>query len=514
MGVSIHLKLSESITQKEWTAVYERSHIIAEKSGFYDYGKKEVHGENVPCIFPSEEICCCNETGWRVVGSLPSYKGAEDFFMPKTFGTAERISVPYDILYTLVPHKDGDEPKYNYIWGGKTQGEEYHMGLLAIGCVAEQMLGIQALVGGDITYRQCVTAAETASQMLGETIQLPVRCRMQDFYHRIQKFDTLSEAEKLEVFMEYYLGDDNDELGNFLSESYSSDTLTAYWQEQFKDRQIGSYGFIRQMQRYLLLSPNLAGFCSLADFDRTNEKQCEEFVRAVMKSSLHLKEKDCYDPLDLKHYSVPYGVGNLLASIFMRSAVNPAIDRYIPLDEIRAVLAEQLDRVVDVNTIIDDYLSEQENSTKKSGHMQLMDEAAEYKKEEIENRSRYDICDREKLSEYTEKSMLHPKLADSVCEAFQFYYDLRKEPKCRELLQQSADEMFHYLAVHMEYICLTKRHWEKIYDDLHRDKTVFERYYPMIRLNINGEVAYLVRALVENDALWEYCIENYEGEIE
>ena len=66
----------------------------------------------------------------------------------------------------------------------------------------------------------------------------------------------------------------------------------------------------------------------------------------------------------------------------------------------------------------------------------------------------------------------------------------------------------------MEYICLTKRHWEKIYDDLHRDKTVFERYYPMIRLNINGEVAYLVRALVENDALWEYCIENYEGEIE
>ena len=42
MGVSIHLKLSESITQKEWTAVYERSHIIAEKSGFYDYGKKEV----------------------------------------------------------------------------------------------------------------------------------------------------------------------------------------------------------------------------------------------------------------------------------------------------------------------------------------------------------------------------------------------------------------------------------------------------------------------------------------
>lgn len=401
MGVSINLKLSQSITQEEWTQVYEKSRIIAEKSGFYDYGRKNVHDENVPCIFPSEEICWCNETGWRVVGSLPTYKSAEDFFMPKTFGTAERTSEPYDILCTLMPHKDDEKPKYVDIWGSKTQGEEYHTGLLAIGCVAEQMLGIQALVGGDITYRQCVTAAETASQMLGETIQLPVRCRMQDFYDRIQKFDTLSESDKLEIFMEYYLGDDNDELGAFLSKNYSSDTLSAYWQNQFKDRQIGSYGFVRQMQRYLLLYPDLTGFCELAYFDRTDEKQCKEFVRAVMKSSLHLKEKDCYDPLDLNHYSVPYGVGNLLASLFMRSAVNLAIDRYIPLDEIRAVLTEQLGKIVDVNTIIDDYLAEQKNSTEKSGHMKLMDEAAEYKREEIENRSRYDICDCEKLSEYT-----------------------------------------------------------------------------------------------------------------
>lgn len=65
--------------------------------------------------------------------------------------------------------------------------------------------------------------------------------------------------------------------------------------------------------------------------------------------------------------------------------------------------------------------------------MRFMNKNMEHPKEKLENRFKYDICEREKLWEYTEKSTMHPKLADGVHKAFQFYYDLRKEPKCRGL---------------------------------------------------------------------------------
>lgn len=514
MGIFINLKLSETIAQEEWASVYKRSLVIAKKFGFYDCGSREMHGERIACIFPTQERRIGDETGWCVVGSLPTYKRAEDQFMPKTLGSAARKSEPYDILRIKIPYEENERSPYIHLWGNKTQGEPYHMGLLAIGCVAEQMLGIQALVDGDITYRQCLTAAEMASQILGEKIQPPVCCRMQDLQDRLQKFDTLSELEKLELFMDIYLGDDDDELGTFLYSSYASDTLTSYWQEQFKDKEIGGYGFIKQMKRYLLLSPDLAGFCKFADFDKTDAEQCKAFIRAIMKSSLHLKEKDCYDPLDLKHYPVPYGIGNLMASFFLRSAVNPAIDRYIPLDEIRSVLTEQLGAAINVNSVIDSYLAEQERSTEESGHKMLMNKAEEYEKEKNEQYSKYDICAYDELTAFTTDSKLHPKLIDGIRNSFQLYHGIGEKPKCTELMRQSADELFHYLAAHMDSICLTEQHWKQVYNELHRDKTAFKRYYPMLHVKITEEIAYLIRAFIEDDALWNYCCEHFDKEAE
>lgn len=40
-------------------------------------------------------------------------------------------------------------------WGAKTQGEPYHMYLLAIACLMEDRLGEKAFIYGDITQGQC-----------------------------------------------------------------------------------------------------------------------------------------------------------------------------------------------------------------------------------------------------------------------------------------------------------------------------------------------------------------------
>lgn len=151
------------------------------------------------------------------------------------------------------------------------------MGLLAIGCMAEQMLGAQAMVCGDITYGQCVRAAKLASEVLEEEIQPPITCRLQDLYERFQCFDELTEMERLKLLFSVYLEKENDAYGTFLCEHFSLDTLNAYWQAECKDTKINTYGFDSLMKRYFMLSPDIRRFCEFAEFDKTNSEQCTDF---------------------------------------------------------------------------------------------------------------------------------------------------------------------------------------------------------------------------------------------
>lgn len=166
MGIFINMKIADTVTQKEWEPVYEKSLLMAKKFGFFDFGRKNIHGEDIMCIFPTVEREFTGETGWRVIGSFPEYKRAEDQFMPKYLSNGRLDNHACDMLCTEFPdyvEQSVEKHGYRFIWDNKTQGEPYHMGFLAIACMVEQELGMQAIVGGDITYGQCVRAAKMAS---------------------------------------------------------------------------------------------------------------------------------------------------------------------------------------------------------------------------------------------------------------------------------------------------------------------------------------------------------------
>lgn len=71
------------------------------------------------------------------------------------------------------------------MWGGKSQGELYHLYLLAIACLIEDRLKHKAFVYGDITYGQCVVAVDMANKYLEKKIVLPDRCVLECLYERI-----------------------------------------------------------------------------------------------------------------------------------------------------------------------------------------------------------------------------------------------------------------------------------------------------------------------------------------
>lgn len=364
------------------------------------------------------------------------------------------------------------------------------------------------MVCGDITYGQCVNAAKMASDVLGEEIQPPISCRLNALHERISKFDELNETEKLTLLMNVYLGEENDECGEFIRQHYSYEAITAYWRKRFGNTKITTYGFNSLMKRYFLLSSDLGRFCELLDFDKTDAEICTALIQKIMKSSLHIKEKDCYDPLDYKHYEVPYSIWSLMASFALRDAANPAIDRYIPLDEIRTVLTDYFGSTVNVNDIIDKFLAE-ENRTEESGHKLLMKKGEEYDKERKAEHAQYDICSYEELLHFTPECKFSPGMVKGITNSYRVYSECGESPECNDHLAKSADELFHILVANFDGIFLTEEHWEHIYDKLCRDKLTFKRFYPMTRVSHGDDLEYLLRAFVTDNAFWNYCCERF-----
>lgn len=259
MGIYISLNVSKSVTAEEWKPVYEKSLLMAQKAGLYDIGFRMIHGERINCIYMTEEIVPDDEkeeirqrryTGWSAVGSIPSYCRAETQFMPKyTRGNEEGEKT--DALLSIV--SDADDNLWWQVWGNKTQGEPYHMVLLAIGCMAEQELGIQAIVDGDITYGQCVSAARLASELLETEIKPPIRCRWVEFADRVKKLKGLDDTGKLEFLMQYYLGRKDNNMGEYIRSHFSDDVILSFWQKRFQNIKINTYGFQDEMKTFFYL---------------------------------------------------------------------------------------------------------------------------------------------------------------------------------------------------------------------------------------------------------------------
>ena len=149
MGIFIFTHLSKSITQEEWKNVYEESLILVDKFNFCTNVKKSINNIEVVCLEKTKDTIFGkrnNIHGWITIGDLDSRRTAEDQCMLRNhveeYGYDKDAGDP---LLSKLSEKnkisDTDKKKYNdqicTIFGNKTQGEPYHLGILAIACLLE-----------------------------------------------------------------------------------------------------------------------------------------------------------------------------------------------------------------------------------------------------------------------------------------------------------------------------------------------------------------------------------------
>lgn len=540
MGITINIYISQSVNKNEWEKVYEESLHLAKHFPLANIQKTFIKGIETACLVPIDEQENIYDwydekkrIGWCTVGDYETMHTAEAYYMPRDLiKDNEIIPDAGDALLGILPEymdDDCDDSEYCHVyqlWGDKTQGKPYHMYLLAIACMIESRLGNKAFVYGDITKGQCKKAVELANQYLSTPIHLPNHCDLERLRKRISKLP-FSQKKQLTILETFYLGTKDISFGEYIRNNYSADTCYEYWKDKFHDYYIDSIGFNDNLKEYLLWGFSLEKLPDIVNlYDEENNPQYEKFIKKIMDSKLHIKNKNCKEILEIDQDAPkPYGIDTLLSLFAYSGAKNPKIDRYIPIEEIRESLRKGLGKKCNTDLIINEYLikeareidinlsknnipSEQElkklcEQDASEVFQQLIDIRQQTYKENFE---KYDISSYEELIYYEKNDTIHPALKDSLIQSFIFYNSLLKEKHFENLKKQSAIQRCKWLVKHNETFLLRDKDWDKIFTDIINSKDSFGRYYPMMRVQLSHvDLVNLVKAIVLNDELYSFC---------
>lgn len=292
MGVSIQIRISNSVTKDEWKKVYEESLQLVKVFPLGEMRYVECRGIETLCLVPTEERIGTSGSNigkkyWKADGDYINLHTAEEYVLYEDmFRENEADSEDEDVLLGFASmYLDGE--KYDIweqnsfsIWGNKTQGETYHIYLLAVACLIEFRLGKKALVYGDITRGQCKKAVELANKCLSNPIDIPDRCNMERLRVRMSNLP-IGEKEQMILFDEMYLGTKDAEYGEYLRNSYLAGICEEYWRDRFGAYKIGTLGFDEIIKKYLLWGFDLRKLCTLVNYDGGNNDQYKKFVRRI-----------------------------------------------------------------------------------------------------------------------------------------------------------------------------------------------------------------------------------------
>lgn len=532
MGIFIYLHISKSVTQEEWEKVYEETLELMKALPFAERTYADIHNINTICLVRTKER---EETdffqnpiiGWRASGDYVTIREAEDYYIPRHLLEKNTYDPDAgDAIYSIIPSylnydwKDERFSKVYYLWGNKTQGEPYHIYLLAVACLITSRLGEKAYVYGDITRGQCKKAVSIANKHLENPIDVPDQCDKDRLYKRISKLDLL-EYEKIVLFERLYFCNKDAEYGAFLQSSFPEEAMQEYWKKKFEHSPLGCVSFHGVLKDYLTLGNDLGKVCEYIPFK--TEEDYKSFISHVMDTKLHLKEKDCSDVLDNdQEKENPYTIWTLMAQFAFSGAHNKKVDRYIPIEKIRMILNNAIGDKCPVDALIDAYLEEESRKMNLEDAVSFEDfeKATKQDPSELFNQvvntrldkmmemdEQYAVTQFEHLKYYEDGDRILPAIEKSIASCRHFLDKTMEEEKedIDTLMAKGAHECCEWIIKHNRHILVRDKDWDKVFTNIENNLDSFQRYYPLFRLKIEkDDLLQMLIALLINDDLYAY----------
>ena len=498
MGIFLGFSIApDRIAQDEWEKSYEQALVIADKCNLMD--KVITQRNGVRYAFArktAERELRSGELGFLVCGTMSSGYNMEEFVLyreldqnfPQNRGKDNNMDI---LLNDCQNSVDGlpSNPGIYYLWGGKTQGREGHLPLLAIACLLADQFPDAISVNGDVTVGQCKIAQEIVKDCLGLDIQLPVRCQAGTLAQRMGKVEIPCEKQ-LSCFFELYLGSLTEDIGRTLQNVFSKESVYDYFRGEFVEAYKMYQNYRTLFRDYFLLNFSFADLLKILVSD---EKGCkmslEEALKLLFSYNIHIpfSDKNCVDVLQSNQVSgdqdaVPSMEGFLgRALLSVVTGRNKNIPVYIPLEKIRedALLLDS-----DANNIIDRILDEQKTDerqemvfgTGEDSLMSLMMKKAEQIDESKTEEGEYDISTLEDLFHYNTGCSFSPRLEKAILDALRKMQAFDIETDYEAFLNADRIGREDWFLRHNRYVLFPETLWEHIFEHIMEDEYI-RRYY-------------------------------------
>lgn len=520
MGVYINLDIIPSkISKEEWEEVYKETLELIKAYPFADV--KADYIDDIERIFLDRSEEKIEKDGdkeiryWRTCGDLESKRTAEYFTIYNDL-SKYRYSGDKNIDDILELYLEDDIDGVRSIFSAKTQGEKYHLYILAIACLIESRFKGMAVVHGDITKEQAEIAIIWANGILKKPIYLPVRTDYKELVLRVKGL--VGKEAVLDRFMSLKIGENEEELNKFIGENFPKEEVNKYYIAELKEYYTspGQLGAKKILINYLNWGYSLE---ELSDLYCHNEDGSRfsgiDFVKAIADTWLFIpvRDRECMNRLN-KSPDNPSKVYHQFGSMFLNMGFLGRLNnKYIPLEEGLDILNNKFPDVQDIRKIIEDKNEEIIGSLKNMGNE--LNQISENVKELYEDKI---ISDFDNLMYYSPEYKLSDKIERSVVRVKEFALDtVQNDNRLAEMLKKFDREGYITYLIRMTEkanLLLSQEAWKWIEEV--NDVAIYKILVGIASTSGSGNVRNIQIAVFENREFFnEYIMSrNKENEKE
>lgn len=495
--------ISNSVTQEEWTKVYEETLELANKLNLANWGKFYYKGirHYAYCKVKEQTETEFNKEKhfWLACGEYEYMGDGEYFRLDREINTRKynKEAVPA-ILSEFSSYNNDEQVRNRAI---KTYRGTYFIRLLAILCFMESRLKEKIFISGEVDKKDCETAVRIVNKYLKEPIEIPARCDFNRLY-KIVKNTEISDTDKIFLMEKTYLGDIDLKYKKAIEEKFDKKVIKQFWKERFEKYTLEDYSFEKVLESYLSYGFDFKDLLSYISI-----KTKEEYLQLLELIIKIENTRDRFsrffgitkDPKDntVRGFSLEFR-----RSLFGPEATN--LSKHYTLDDYVNELSKYFGNQVDVRDFLKKKIKDENEDSFISKVKEYCNKDSYYL---FEGEDKFDLIFASDLMFYKQGDKIAPCLLDEIKEAVETNKKRLTDKEFKELLEKETTEQIYELIDIKHQFPVRDIDWHHAIDYFNSHLDALERYYPLFRMRFElfAPTEDIARALFINDEFYEFC---------
>ncbi len=513
----LFFSISNSVSQKKWTKVYEETLALADKLNLADWDKFYYKGVR------SYAYCKVKERTEKEFGKEKHYwlacsdykymNEGEYFRLEKEIDNYDKNAAPAILgqLYSYPDKKYKEIEKQIRTREVRIFGGTYYIRLLAILCFMESRLKEKIFIYGDFDKHDCETAVNIINKNHTEQIELPARCDFNRLYNIVRKIE-ISDEEKIYLLEKTYMGGIDLQYKSLIEEKFSKETINKFWKNRFKNYEIGNYNFEKALEAYLSYGFDFKDLFSYITLKNTKE----EYLK-FLESIIEIENNKCRysryfgitrDPKDngIRGFSLEFRrslFGPEAVKLLEPVTATSTAFKVYTFDDYVNELSKYFGNQIDVRNLLKEKIKDKDEDL-------FLSELQEYCKKDryylFEGEEKYDIIFSADLIYYKTGDKISPDLLKVIKDAIKSNKKRLADKEFKEISQKETTEQIYELIDIYHHFPVRDIDWHHAIDYFNTHSDALERYYPLFHMSFElfSITEYIARALFINDEFYDF----------